>query len=69
MNDITTTTSLLDVILFADDTTLLYSHPDIPSKINLSNNELRETSNWFKANKLSVNASKTKVDVRYFSHD
>ena len=68
MNDITTTTSLLDVILFADDTTLLYLHPDIPSKINLINNELRETSNWFKANKLSVNASKTNYMMLGTSH-
>ena len=68
MNDITTTTSLLDVISFADDTTLLYSHPDIPSKINLINNELRETSNWFKANKLSVNASKTNYMMLGTSH-
>ena len=68
VNDITTTTSLLDVILFADDTTLLYSHPDIPSKINLINNELRETSNWFKANKLSVNASKTNYMMLGTSH-
>ena len=68
VNDITTTTSLLDVILFADDTTLLYSHPDIPSKINLINNELRETSNWFKGNKLSVNASKTNYMMLGTSH-
>ena len=68
VNDITTTTSLLDVILFADDTTLLYSHPDIPSKINLINNELREISNWFKANKLSVNASKTNYMMLGTSH-
>ena len=68
VNDITTTTSLLDVILFADDITLLYSHPDIPSKYNLINNELRETSNWFKANKLSVNASKTNYMMLGTSH-
>ena len=27
--------------------------------INIINEELKEVSNWFKANKLSVNASKT----------
>ena len=37
----------------------MYSHPNISSKINLINKELGEISNWFKANKLSVNASKT----------
>ncbi len=59
INDITSTTSLFEMILFADDTTLLYSHPNISSKINCINKELCEISNWFKANKLSVNANKT----------
>ena len=59
VNDITSATSLFEIILFADDTTLLYSHPDIATKINLINKELSEICNWFKANKLSVNASKT----------
>ena len=59
VNDITNTTSLFEVILFADDTTLLYSHPDTSSAIDLIDKELNEISNWFKANKLSVNASKT----------
>ena len=59
VNDITTSTSLFEIILFADDTTLLYSHPEIVSKIDVINKELSEISNWFRANKLSVNASKT----------
>ena len=33
-NDITSATSLFEIILFADDTKLLYSHPDIATKIN-----------------------------------
>jgi hypothetical protein len=32
---------------------------NIASQISLVNDELKEVSNWFKANKLSVNASKT----------
>lgn len=59
MNDITSTSSMLEFILFADDTTILYSHPEIETKNDLINNELLEVSNWFKANKLSINASKT----------
>ena len=82
LNDITNTTSLFEIILFADDTTLLYSHPDISSKIDSINKELNEISNWFKANKLSVNISKTNymmlgtshitnkyVDVSEYCHD
>ena len=59
VNDITNTSNVLDFILFADDTTILYSHPNIKNQINLINEELKEVNNWFKANKLSVNASKT----------
>ena len=45
--------------IFCYDTTILHSHKDMASQINLINMELLEVSNWFKANKLSVNASKT----------
>ena len=58
INYITNTSDVLDFILFADDTTILYSHKNIESQINLFNRELLEMSNWFKANKLSVTASK-----------
>ena len=59
INDIVNTTSLLELILFADDTTLLFSHQDIASQNDIINNELQEICNWFQTNKLSVNASKT----------
>ncbi len=59
VNDIISTSNVLEFILFADDTTILFSHKDIESQISLINKELVEVSNWFKANKLSVNASKT----------
>ena len=35
----------LDFILFADDTTILYSHSNIENQINLINEELNEVSN------------------------
>ena len=63
INDIVNATSLMEIILFADDTTLLFSHPDIASQIDTVNNELQEICNWFQANKLSVNASKTNYMV------
>ena len=59
INDIVNTTSLLELILFADDTTLLFSHPNIASQNDIINIELQEICNWFQANKLSVNATKT----------
>ena len=50
---------MLKFVLFADDTTILYSHDNLASKMNEINKELQEVTNWFKANKLSVNARKT----------
>ena len=59
VNDITNTSNVLEFVLFADDTTITYSHSQVISKFDMINNELQEVTNWFKANKLSVNASKT----------
>ena len=59
VNDITNTSNVLEFVLFADDTTITYSHSDVISKFDMINKELQEVTNWFKANKLSVNASKT----------
>ena len=69
INDIVNSTSLLQFVLFADDTTLLFSHPNIESQIHIINNELEEICNWFKANKLSVNASKTNYMLFGTSHN
>ena len=49
VNDITNTSDVLDFILFADDTTILYSHSNIENQINLINEELNEVSNWFQS--------------------
>ena len=46
--------------MFADDTNLFYSHPDIKELFKFSNSELRKVCNWFNANKLSLNEGKTK---------
>ena len=59
VNDITYTSNVLEFVLFADDTTITYSHSEVISKFDMINNELQEVTNWFKANKLSVNAGKT----------
>ena len=44
INDITDTLDDFDFILFADDTTILYSHKDMASQINLINRELLEVN-------------------------
>ena len=68
VNDITSTSNVLDFILFAVDTTILYSHENIESQISVVNAELKEVSNWFKTNKLSVNGSKTNYMILGTSH-
>ena len=59
VNDIVNTSHVFNFTLFADDTTILYSHKDLETQVPTINRELSEVSNWFKTNKLSVNASKT----------
>ena len=59
INDLHHSSSLLTFTLFADDTTILYTNPDLNSLINTLNSELDLVSSWFKANKLSLNHTKT----------
>ena len=58
-NDIINTSTILNFVLFADDTTILYSHKDLANKIGMINNELQKVTDWFKANRLSINVDKT----------
>ena len=51
--------TLLDPIMFADDTNLFYSNKNIISLFEVVNKELVNIV-WFQANKLSLNANKTK---------
>ena len=55
--------SMLDAILFADDTNLFISHNDPVYLINTLNTELDKLSTWFTPNRLSLNLSKTNFIV------
>ena len=46
--------------MFADDTNLFLSHSDINFLFEKMNKELTNVSNWFNANKLSLNVKNTK---------
>ena len=52
--------NILNTIMFADGTNLFYSHNDINVLFNTVNNELKNIQEWFKANKFSLTADKTK---------
>ena len=52
--------------MFADDTNLFYSHKNITTLFQIVNSELKLVNEWFLANKLSLNAKKTKQNKVYF---
>ena len=59
INDLHLCTKLLNLFLFADDTTIVFTSTDLNFLIASVNRELQSLSNWFAQNKLSVNVSKT----------
>ena len=62
INDIQNCTSL-NLLSFADDTTVYSSHSNITQLFNNMNKELNELTDWFYANKLSLNVNKTKYTI------
>ena len=63
INDIINTSTILQLILFADDTNVFVSHKDKDCLTNILNAELNKLSIWFRANRLSLNLKKTKFIV------
>ena len=62
INDLHLATTLLS-LLFADDTAGLKSGHEISQLIKDVNTELNKLANWFRANKMAVNISKTKYII------
>ena len=54
---------IVTFLSFADDTTLYLSHSDIASLYSNANRQINNLYDWFCANKLSLNAQKTKYIV------
>ena len=65
VNDITNATTDTNFILFADDTNIIFNYGKQMTKTKNQNinKKLEELSNWFSANKLSINTSKTKYMI------
>ena len=59
MNDFPNALKLAESFLFADDTSVYYSHSDLKQLEIVLNSELQNIDIWMKSNKLSVNISKT----------
>jgi hypothetical protein len=62
INDIFTVMLLL-TLLFADDTIELDLDQDLHTLVNRVNDELNKLANWFRANKMAFNISKTKYII------
>ena len=60
INDLHFSFSFFSFLLFADDTTIIYSNTSQHSLVRTLNTELTNISLWFQANKLSLNSNKTK---------
>ena len=63
VNHLKDATKSLDSIMFADDTNFFYSHKNVKDLFYTVNSELEKISQWFKANKLSINIKKTKFTL------
>ena len=59
INDLTNASTLLKTFLFADDTSLFYSHKYPNQLIRVMNCELSKISEWLKVNKLSLDVART----------
>jgi hypothetical protein len=69
INDLNKFSNILNSILFADDTNLFYSNKDINYLFETVNKELAKLSEWFIANKLSINIKKTKYTFFHRLHE
>ena len=59
INDLPNASELTDPLLFADDTSIFYSHSNPNCLESVLNDELQNIDVWLKCNKLSVNIKKT----------
>ena len=60
VNDLCNASNILKPIMFADDTNLFFSAKNIKHLFQTMNKELIIIQDWFNANKLSLNVTKTK---------
>ena len=69
VNDLATVSEHALTILFADDTNLIYNGKTYNELKILIKNDLSKISDWFKANKLALNESKTKYMIFHTSYN
>ena len=57
INDLCNVSKVLELILFADDSNIFYSHTDASYLMEVVNLELKKIACWFYTNKLSINVN------------
>lgn len=62
-NDLTNCLSKGSAVMYADDTALVFTTPSLHTAAQILNDELIKISQWFTANKLTLNTDKTKYVV------
>jgi len=62
-NDIPNNLNNVKTILFADDTTIYLAHTNPNTLFVIANREMETVTDWFRANKLSLNIDKTKYMI------
>ena len=60
INDLVNVSNIGNMILFADDTNLIYENSNLTELISIVNTDLEKVTDWFRINKLSLNVEKTK---------
>ena len=61
INDIQNCSEIVSILLFADDTNILYSHSCLKTLNVTLQTEMNKIAEWLNLNKLSINTTKTKL--------
>jgi hypothetical protein len=64
INDIQFCSELISIVLFVDDTNILFSHTCLKQLNKIIQIEMNKITDWLNANKLSINTEKTKDDIK-----
>ena len=67
INDLCKCVKYSETYHFADDTNMLLSHSSLETLANWMNSDLKNLSQWLKANKLSLNVTKTELIIFHSS--
>ena len=62
INDLQNASELVELLLFADDTSIFYSHSNPNTLEFVLNNEIKNIEVWLRCNRLSVNVKNTTCD-------